>query len=187
MRSIIKVPYYYFESALPPEMCNTIIELGKQKIQEDATINTDKSVDEKMRKGQVAWVKDEWLQQMIASYVARANSEAGWNFVINDREHIQFATYENEAFYDYHRDCDIDAKKYRKLSVSVQLSDLSAYVGGDLLLKNFWGNTNLPMDEGVFKQGTIIVFPSILLHTITPITQGTRYSLVQWFSGPDFI
>ena len=56
-----------------------------------------------------------------------------------------------------------------------------------MLLKNFWGNTNLPMDEGVFKQGTIIVFPSILLHTITPITQGTRYSLVQWFSGPDFI
>ncbi len=36
MRSVIKCPYYYFESALPPEMCATIIELGQQKIQDDA-------------------------------------------------------------------------------------------------------------------------------------------------------
>ncbi len=42
MKSIIKCPYYYFESALPPEMCATIIELGQQKIQEDATKNLQK-------------------------------------------------------------------------------------------------------------------------------------------------
>lgn len=187
MRSVIKCPYYYFESALPPEMCATIIELGQQKIQEDATINADKSVDHKMRKGQVAWVKDEWLQQTIASYVARANVEAGWNFILNHREDVQFATYTDGAFYDYHRDCDIEADHYRKLSVSVQLSSIENYTGGNLLLKNIWGTTNLPMDEGVYKQGTIIVFPSILLHTVTPMTSGTRHSLVQWFSGPDFV
>ena len=187
MRSIINIPYYYFESALPPEMCDTIVALGKEKVQEDATINADKNVDMDMRKGQVAWIKDEWLQQMLASYVGRANKEANWNFAINEREDIQFATYENGAFYDYHRDCNVETERYRKLSVSVQLSSLSSYSGGNLMLKNMWGEINLPMDEGVYKQGSIVVFPSLLLHTITPVTQGIRYSLVQWFSGPDFI
>ena len=187
MRSIIKCPYYYFEGALPPEMCDTIIELGKKKIQEDATINTDRRVDSKIRKGQVAWVKDEWLQQMIASYVARANVQAEWNFILNNKEDVQFATYEDGAFYDYHRDCDINAKLYRKLSISVQLSSIEEYEGGRLILKNMWGNGDLPMDEEVYKQGTIIVFPSLLLHTVTPMKSGTRHSLVQWFSGPDFV
>ena len=187
MKSIIKCPYYYFEKALPAEMCDTIIALGQQKIQEDATLNSTRDTDEEMRRGQVAWIRDEWLQQMIASYVARAKSEANWNFVINNREDIQFATYENGAFYDWHRDCDIKQEQYRKLSVSVQLSDPNSYIGGNLLIKNLWGTMNLPMDKGVYNQGTIVIFPSSLLHTIIPIEHGKRYSLVQWFSGPDFI
>ncbi len=189
MKSIIKCPYYYFEKALPAEMCDTIIALGQQKIQEDATLNSTRDTDEEMRRGQVAWIRDEWLQQMIASYVARANSEANWNFIINNREDIQFATYNEDvkAFYDWHRDCDIEQEKYRKLSVSVQLSDYKDYSGGHLLLKNMWGSFDLPMDSGVYEKGTIIVFPSLILHTVTPMTKGTRHSLVQWFSGPDFV
>jgi PKHD-type hydroxylase len=35
-------------------------------------------------------------------------------------------------------------------------------------------------------QGTIIVFPSALFHRVTPVKRGRRYSLVQWYSGPDF-
>jgi len=27
----------------------------------------------------------------------------------------------------------------------------------------------------------------MILHTVTPMTEGTRHSLVQWFSGPDFV
>ena len=50
-----------------------------------------------------------------------------------------------------------------------------------------WGNEDLPMDEEVYKRGTIVVFPSLLLHTVTPMTKGIRHSLVQWFSGPDFV
>ena len=64
MRSVIKCPYYYFESALPPEMCATIIELGQQKIQEDATINADRSVDHKMRKDSSKEAK--WLKNFVS-------------------------------------------------------------------------------------------------------------------------
>ena len=42
------------------------------------------------------------------------------------------------------------------------------------------------MDKETTMQGTIIIFPSMLQHRVTPVTNGTRYSLVQWFSGPNF-
>ena len=33
------------------------------------------------------------------------------------------------------------------------------------------------------KTGNIIFFPSYLPHEVTPVTKGTRYSLVMWFLG----
>ena len=187
MKSIIKCPYYYFDGVIPDQMCDTIVELGNDKQQEQAGINIGNVQDKKMRKGEVAWIKDLWVQELIETYASKASVEALWNFHITSREHIQFATYENNAFYDYHRDCNIKQAQYRKLSVSVQLSNPSDYEGGDLLMKNIWGTMDLPMDKEIKNKGTIIVFPSMLLHRVTPVTKGTRHSLVQWFSGPDFI
>ena len=39
------------------------------------------------------------------------------------------------------------------------------------------------MPEGLpvpLEQGEIVVFPSLLLHQVTPVTEGKRYSLVLW-------
>ena len=38
--------------------------------------------------------------------------------------------------------------------------------------------------EPDLKQGDIIVFPSYLEHGVSPITSGSRTSLVGWFEGP---
>ena len=187
MRSILNCPYYYFDSVIPKDMCDVIVQLGKGKEQEQAGINVENVEDTKMREGKVAWIKDLWVQELIEIHASKASVKAMWNFHITSREHIQFATYENNAFYDYHRDCAINQAQYRKLSVSVQLSDPSDYEGGDLLMKNMWGTMDLPMDKETKNKGTIIVFPSMLLHKVTPVTKGIRHSLVQWFSGPDFI
>ena len=35
-------------------------------------------------------------------------------------------------------------------------------------------------------QGSIIIFPSFTYHCVTPITKGTRYSLVLWTLGDAF-
>ena len=52
------------------------------------------------------------------------------------------------------------------------------FEGGDLILYN----------DGLMKQkkGCITFFPSYLLHEITPVTKGTRYSLSMWFLGKPF-
>ena len=36
------------------------------------------------------------------------------------------------------------------------------------------------------EKGTIVVFPSFIMHRVTPITKGTRQSIVGWVSGPPF-
>ena len=187
MRSIIKCPYYYFESAITDEICDVIIATGMEKAHEDAVINSGGEEDKDYRRGKVAWLKDGWIEQILGAYVERANIEANWNFILDDKELIQFATYKKQDFYQYHRDCDTVQPKYRKLSVTVQLSDPQKYSGGELFIRHFWGKTNLPIDEQLKSRGTVIVFPSILLHSITRIIKGTRHSLVQWYSGPDFV
>ena len=37
------------------------------------------------------------------------------------------------------------------------------------------------------KMGTVIVFPSYMVHRVRPVTKGTRYSLVSWFCGEPFV
>jgi hypothetical protein len=39
---------------------------------------------------------------------------------------------------------------------------------------------------GPRERGTVIAFPSCVLHRVTPITAGTRKSLVVWITGPKF-
>ena len=53
MKSIIKCPYYYFDKAIPDEMCNLIVEVGKTKQREEATLNSDGTIDNTFRKGDI--------------------------------------------------------------------------------------------------------------------------------------
>ena len=41
--------------------------------------------------------------------------------------------------------------------------------------------------ESVEKQGSVIVFDSRDWHRITPVTKGTRYSIVCWTVGPNLV
>ena len=91
-------------------------------------------------------------------------------------------------FYNWHKDVSVNNNTpHRKLSISVNLSDPKDYEGGDLEMKNYWGSQDLKMPtHELRKQGTVIVFPSMLMHRVTEVKKGTRYSLVQWYSGPQF-
>ena len=71
---------------------------------------------------------------------------------------------------------------YRKLSITVQLSDPSDYEGGDLQFLI----TREPV-TAKREKGNAIVFPSFMIHQVKPVTKGVRYSLVCWCSGPAFV
>ena len=73
--------------------------------------------------------------------------------------------------------------KFFKFSLSIQLTDPKKYQGGDLKLHNGSDKDASIMSKA---QGTLILFPSFILHEVTPVTKGERNSLVSWITGKPF-
>jgi predicted 2-oxoglutarate/Fe(II)-dependent dioxygenase YbiX len=51
---------------------------------------------------------------------------------------------------------------------------------------NTSGKPNLRKCKEILPKGSICVFPSFVWHRVTPVTSGTRYSLVIWNIGHPF-
>jgi PKHD-type hydroxylase len=78
--------------------------------------------------------------------------------------------------------------KVRKLSLTLNLNKPGEYEGGNLMFDfgNHTTSERFHQCTEIRPQGSIIVFPSFLDHCVTPITSGTRYSLVLWSLGEPF-
>lgn len=76
--------------------------------------------------------------------------------------------------------------KVRKLSLTLTLSD-DDYDGGDFEF-NIAQESKLEVTQckQLRERGSIVVFPSFVSHRVTPITRGTRNSLVMWALGRPF-
>ena len=86
----------------------------------------------------------------------------------------------------YDRPKNFEHGLIRKLSVTLSLADGNSYEGGDLefdMRNNGDSTSNIQRPEIVRNKGTIVVFPSFVWHRVTPVTKGTRYSLVVWNLG----
>jgi len=78
--------------------------------------------------------------------------------------------------------------KVRKLSMTLNLNGAESYEGG--LLQFDFGpharHKRYHTCEEIKPKGSICVFPSFIPHQVTPVTTGTRYSLVMWCLGRPF-
>ena len=79
--------------------------------------------------------------------------------------------YPENGYLSIHTDADGDAG-----SVTASFNINDNYEGGEIC---FWGDTNLDKHSN-----SIHVYPSNLLypHEVKPVTKGTRYSVIVWFS-----
>ena len=122
----------------------------------------------------------------LAHYAATLNARY---FRVNKHhlgfyEGIQYTVYrETEHYQASHIDRVSDASNTqapRKLSVSVQLSDPDTYDGGDLIIDGSREH------HAPRERGTMTMFPSFIKHHVTPVTRGTRRSLVAWIGGVEY-
>ena len=159
-----------FEKIIPRMACQQIIQEGRVRPQMDAGIGKD-NIKSEGRSTHVTFINNSFLKSVIYDLVA-----FNYDYTIEEAEDLQFATYRTDDFYGLHKDAD--EENNRVLSVTVQLSKTSEYEGGDLVFD--YDRHSMPR-----VQGTVIIFPSNLYHEVTPVTKGTRYSLVQWFKGKE--
>jgi len=158
---------------------------------------------QKKRKSDIVWMNDLWIYKEIHPYINEANEKAGWNFEWDWSESCQFTKYGLGQYYGWHCDSwDVPYNKpdepnshgkIRKLSVTISLNDPTEYDGGNLefdfrnSMDTEWkkGKTTKECIE-IRPRGSIVVFPSFVWHRVTPVTKGTRYSLVMWNLGYPF-
>ena len=105
-----------------------------------------------------------------------------YGFNIYGSVEAQLALYQGSegSHYNWHMDLKSDSPYAfdRKITTIVILSNPEEYKGGALEVSNrvFY---NLP-------RGSIISFPSYLMHKVHRVTEGIRVSLVFWAEGPRF-
>jgi PKHD-type hydroxylase len=192
----LKNYYWYFTSALSKKTCKKIIDAGIKLPLEKAVIDKD-TKNLKKRNSNISWINDKWIYDIIFPFIENANKNAEWNFQYDWAESCQFTKYEKKQHYGWH--CDSFKTPYnnpenlnfnnkiRKLSITISLSDPKDYKGGifefDFKDKE---KSNIVKCKEILPQGSIVVFPSHVWHRITPVTKGTRYSLVTWILGFPF-
>jgi PKHD-type hydroxylase len=172
--------FYWFKNGFSKDDCEQIKEQAKAFSQVKATTFADGKEDPN-RNSTVRWIDPtadtRWIFETIQNFVNEANKELFHLSVTGFTESIQFTEYEGKGTqYGWHIDIG-PGKNKRKISVVVQLSDPADYKGGNLILNT--GN-EISTDR---EQGSVILFPSILLHKVEPLISGNRYSLVSWVSG----
>jgi PKHD-type hydroxylase len=184
-QSIDQTCYYWFETGFSSEEVNLIVKNAKNYESQKATIiGEDK--ENTIRKSNIKWlpVNDEWnwVYDRVSNQIMEAN-KALWQFNLHTIiDNIQYTEYEgNGGHYDWHLDIGPRSINHRKVSVVVQLSNPDDYVGGNLELHPGSNSFAVPR-----AKGAVVVFPSFLLHRVTPLTSGLRRSLVLWAGGEPY-
>lgn len=192
-------PVRMIPDRVPGRICDKIINYGKQLQSETGVVGSNDK-DSQIRKSNISWFRDE---SWIAKWVIRGARDVieDWGWEVSEPEPLQFTMYNApDGHYTWHKDTYDTRQKeitenndiynrQRKVSVVCNITDPSEYEGGELEIID---PTAGPDDDEtrIIKiskdRGNVIVFPSFLFHRVTPITRGTRYSLVCWFRGPEF-
>lgn len=120
-----------------------------------------------------------WVDELLVSTIRSINENIYEYNLSGLIERPQLLRYNAGSIgYDWHVDIGNGDSSNRKLSMSILLNN--DYDGGKL---QFFGEN---IQEIKANKGDIIAFSSFIPHRVTNITKGERWSVVAWFSGPQF-
>jgi len=174
-------PWAWQDSVFTRDECEAIIRIGNSH--ELTAGETGKGKSE-YRQSDIRFLYPNqltnWVFQRLTASVTGLNEQFFGFDLAGFGEGIQFTRYQApDQHYHSHSDMGYGMVR-RKLSVVVQLSDPADYEGGELELDT---GEPLLMER---SRGRLVAFPSWTVHRVLPITEGTRYSLVAWITGPPF-
>jgi PKHD-type hydroxylase len=175
--------YAFWNNAFSKEECQTIINIAKNKGLVKGTTKGESDV----RDSKISWLypldKMDWVFRRVTDITLNLNERFFKFDLFGLNEGFQFTNYEAPSGkYGKHVDRATNSI-VRKLSISVQLTNPEEYEGGELKLYDGDDNEANIMEKA---QGTLIIFPSYVLHEVMSVTKGERNSLVTWVTGKQF-
>ncbi len=153
------------------------------------------AVDQQSRRTNWAEVSEETSSLVSERLMALRNEVAElFGIEVSGVQPPQFLRYREGDFFAAHQDRGSDRKgaefaQQREVSTVIFLNDETSevrrdtYEGGALTLFGLLDsgddrNVGLPVTG---EAGALIGFPSEMLHEVTPITRGERFTVVSWF------
>lgn len=157
---------------LSKEECGTILLKCKSELKLNTAVVVDSKIIESKRKSNVAFIEDlGFLNSKLKDTLIDKISVKG--FTASKLNPFQFTEYTTGGFYEWHTDSAKNIHQNRFYSVVIQINE--GYLGGELEVRE--GDIETILNTGI---GNLYLFPSAMWHRVKPITNGIRYSLVNW-------
>ena len=190
--SSITYPYCFKQEVFSPtelkkiiKYCNTLEKTKAKIIDRTEIVNNDE-----LRTSDIGWItlntESKWIFDRLAENIDSLNNEF-YQYDLFGFNAIQYAEYNSEQLgkYNYHIDMSLfptipESGMTRKLSASLLLND--TFEGGEFEIN--LANEDTKVSELVI--GSLIAFPSYVIHRVKPVTKGIRRSLTVWCVGPKF-
>lgn len=174
------------KNAFSVDFCNMCLSIDADH---EGTVGGQERVNQDIRRSRVKFLEGIFyyfdIYRDVISVMKNVNNEF-YNFDLVSIQPPQLTEYDSayQGEYKPHADSDLfgDGGLIRKLSMSVQITPPENYEGG--LLE--FPESNDYDSANTIEQGTAVLFPSYVLHGVTPVTSGKRKSLVVWAGGPAF-
>jgi len=174
--------YTFIPNFLSKKECDEILNFSFDNLELTAAeIINDKvdGIDNNVRKSNIVFYpyykKFPFLLEKITKLLKENIDVKGFDL---DYEHsqFQFTEYHTGDFFNWHVDVygDKITEFKRYCSIVIQLNE--DYDNGDLEIKTT-DNKTLQIEKGA---GNLIIFLSSMEHRVTTITNGDRYTLVNW-------
>jgi len=183
-------PFAWWENGFSEDELNWLQQKARE-VKEKASVggNGFGVVNPNIRRSGLNWMPNtqdtRWVFETLGHIVSSLNAQYFRFNLTGFGESIQLTNYDSSehGMYGWHIDMGPNpTTPCRKLSLVLQLSDPVEYEGGVLELQPH-GKDVVRMRK---QRGLVVVFPSWTLHQVTPVTQGSRQSLVAWITGPAF-
>lgn len=176
--------HYIGWKAFEPEECDRIKKIGELMEFHKGKVNKAGGPvdDPSVRQTDVTWIepgeKTMWIFDRMDQVVSYLNF-MHFQMDLVQFDGFQYSKYKVGGHYKRHADTHSRDGLYRKLSMSIMLSDPEEYEGGELVL-DLGGPDPLKFKP---KKGEMIIFYSHILHSVEPVTSGNRVALVTWAMG----
>jgi hypothetical protein len=174
--------YWFVPNAIADIACDQMSEKFDALNSDKATVgNAAGAVELPVRDvNKVVISNDVGIGATLTGIGLNVNNKA-WQFHLTNSNQAEYLRYEHDGHYVSHMDTFVTPNhpQTRKLTVLAFLND--DFEGGRFYLQV--GNERIYPEQ---EKGTVIVFPSMFLHGVEPVTKGVRRSIVTWLVGPWF-